>query len=301
MGLHVIVGAGPVGSAAARELVGLGHTVRIVTRRGQGPDHPGVERVAADASDAARLTELARGADALYNCANPPYHRWPEMWPPLGAAFLTAAERTGAVLVTMSNLYGYGPVDGPMTEDLPLAAKNPKLLIRARMWLDALAAHDAGRVRATEARASDFIGAGTDSMFTTIVAPKVLAGRPALVPANLDVPHTSSYSGDAGRTLAVLGTDERAWGRPWHVPSPEPTTVRRLGTRLAELAGGPPARLRRMPAAVLRLGAFFSTDAREFWKVRYQFARPFVLDSSAAQKTFGLEPTPIDDALRTML
>jgi len=107
MATHVIVGAGPVGSSAAAHLADAGHRVRIVTRRGSGPVRPGVELVAADATDAARLTEVAQGAAALYNCANPPkYTTWPRDWPPLHAALLTAAERTGAVLVTMSNLYG---------------------------------------------------------------------------------------------------------------------------------------------------------------------------------------------------
>ena len=59
----------------------------------------------------------------------------------------------------MSCLYGYGPVDGPITPETPLAATHPKLRIRADMWRDALAAHDAGRIRATEVRASDYIEA----------------------------------------------------------------------------------------------------------------------------------------------
>jgi nucleoside-diphosphate-sugar epimerase len=301
MGLHVIVGAGPVGSATARHLVAAGHSVRLVTRRGVGPADPAIERVAADATDVDRLVDLTRGAEALYNCVNPPYHRWPEMWPPLAAAFLGAAERSGAVLVAMSNLYGYGQVDGPMTEDLPFAPVGAKGRVRARMWLDMLAAHEAGRVRVSEARASDYVGAGGDSVFSSMVAPRVRAGRAASAPVNFDVPHTSSYPGDAGRLLAVLGTDERAWGRPWHVPSPPPTTMRYLATRLAELAGAPPARVRRMPGPVLWFGGLFSPVAREFREVRYQFERPFVLDSSAAEKTFGLAPTPLDDALRTLL
>ena len=78
MALHVIVGAGPVGTATAQHLVDAGHQVRMVTRTGNGPA-PSVERVAADAADGDRLTELTRGAAALYNCANPPYHRWPEL------------------------------------------------------------------------------------------------------------------------------------------------------------------------------------------------------------------------------
>jgi nucleoside-diphosphate-sugar epimerase len=36
---------------------------------------------------------------------------------------------------------------------------------------------------------------------------------------------------------------------------------------------------------------------RELEEVRYQFTRPFVLDSRAAQETFGLAPTPLADGL----
>ena len=146
MSLHVIVGAGPVGTGTATLLAERGERVRVLTRRGGGPQHPAIERIAADASDADRLAALAEGAAALYNCANPPYHRWLTDWPPLAAALLTAAERSGAVLATASNLYGYGPVDGPIIDSTPLAATHPKLKLRAQMWLDAEAAHQAGRI-----------------------------------------------------------------------------------------------------------------------------------------------------------
>jgi nucleoside-diphosphate-sugar epimerase len=299
MGLHVIVGAGPIGTATAKELTERGHQVRMITRSGSGPDF--VERVAADATDADRLTELATGADAIYNCANPPYHQWAELWPPLAAAILDAAKRTGAVLVTMSNLYGYGPVDAPMTEQTPLKATSVKGRIRAQMWRDALAAHERGEARVTEARASDFIGPGAHSLFTDMVAPPVQRGRTAYVPADLDAPHSLTYTGDVGRTLAVLGTDPRALGRAWHVPTTPATTLRRVAQRYAELAGAPAPKLRRMPVAVLRVGALAQPVAREFLEVRYQFDRPFIVDSSAVQETFGLRPTPIDDVLTEMV
>ena len=196
MGLHVVVGAGPVGSSAAAHLANAGHRVRVITRSGTGggtgsgtgPELAAVERVAADATDAVRLAELARGAAAIYNCANPLYHRWPRDWPPLAAALLAAAERTGAVLVTMGNLYGYGPVDAAMTPDLPLRPTTGKGRVRARMWQDAVAAHEAGRIRATEARASDFVGPGGKSVFNEMVLPRVRAGRVAYAPVNFDVP-----------------------------------------------------------------------------------------------------------------
>src|SRR5258707_4395779 len=132
--MHVIVGAGAVGSQAALQLAERGEKVRIVSRRGTGPQHPSIELVAADATDAERLTALATGAAALYNCASPLYHQWFTDWPPLASALLTAAERSGAVLAVVSNLYGYGAVAGRITQKTPLSATHPKLRLRAEMW-----------------------------------------------------------------------------------------------------------------------------------------------------------------------
>ena len=129
--------------------------------RGSGPEPRAIERVAADATYAGRLTELATGAAALYNCASPPYHQWFTDRPPLARAFLAAAERSDAVLASMSNLYGYGPHG---RSDYPTRPRSPRLTpssgCRAEMWNDQLAAQEAGRIRTTEVRASDYIELG---------------------------------------------------------------------------------------------------------------------------------------------
>jgi nucleoside-diphosphate-sugar epimerase len=301
MAQHVIVGAGTIGSALALRLAGDGHSVRIVTRSGSGPRHDLVERVAADATDADRLGHLARGAVAVYNCANPPYHRWATDWPPLSDALLAAAERSGAVLVTTANLYGYGPVDGPMTEDTPLAAaEGTKGAVRNRMWRDALAAHRAGRVRATEARASDFYGPGvrTTGHLGEHVVPRLLAGRRGVVvQGDLDAPHSFTHVDDVVATLVALAGDERAWGRPWHVPTAPAVSLREVARRIAAIAGVPDRGLVVLPRAAVRLGGLAVPFLRELAEVRHQFARPYVLDSTAAQRTFGLAPTPLDEGL----
>ncbi|MFG2065533.1 NAD-dependent epimerase/dehydratase family protein [Micromonospora tulbaghiae] len=300
MALHVIVGAGPVGTATARLLAERGERVRVVTRRGTGPEHPAIERVAADAADADRLTALSEGADALYNCANPEYHTWPTDWPPLAAALLTAAERSGAVLTTVGNLYGYGPVDAPMTEATPLAATGVKGRVRNRMWADALAAHRAGRARITEVRGSDYIGLGGKSL-PMMVLPKVLAGQRVFLPVAWDEPHTWTYVGDVARTLVAAATDPRAWGRAWHVPSAPPMSMRALADRAAERAGAPAPRLTRMPYPVLWLGGLADPFAREMRETAHQFAGPFVMDSTAASETFGIEGTPLDRVVDEMV
>ncbi|HEY4568274.1 MAG TPA: NAD-dependent epimerase/dehydratase family protein [Kribbella sp.] len=299
--MHVVVGAGPVGSATARLLAGQGERVRVITRSGSGPDAEGIERVAADASDADVLSRYVEGATAIYSCAGPAYHRWSTDWPPLGAALIRAAETSGAVLVTTGNLYGYGAVDAVMTEETPLVPNSVKGRVRAKLWTDALAAHEAGRIRTAEVRGSDYLGAGAVSPFSVMVLPKVIKGQRGLAPADLDAPHSWTYVGDVAKTLVAVAADRSAWGRPWHVPTPAPVSIRALATRAAELAGASPARVAKMPAIALRLAGLFNPDAREMLETQYQWQRPFVLDSTAATVAFGIKPAPTDDALREMI
>ncbi|MEZ5244636.1 MAG: NAD-dependent epimerase/dehydratase family protein [Acidimicrobiales bacterium] len=296
MSLHVIVGAGAVGSGTARRLAEAGHDVRLVTRSGSGPDHPAIERVAADASDAARLTELTTDAHSLYNCANPPYHQWATAWPPLGAAFLAAAEATGARLVTMSNLYGFAAGASPMRATDPLAPGSRKGRIRTDMWHDALRAHDAGRIRATEVRASDYVGPGLGetSHLGDRVVPRVLAGRRVSLLGPADVIHSWSYIGDVCQTLATLGTDDRSLGRAWHVPTLPAVTARTMIDAMADAAGLPHVGVGRIPRPALRVAGLVSPVIRELWEMRYQFDAPFVIDAADTTAVFGLEPTPLD-------
>jgi len=295
MAQHVIVGSGPIGSAVAHQLVGRGESVRMVTRSGSGPTHPLIERVAADAGDADRLTSLTEGAAALYNCANPKYTQWETLWPPLAAAMLTATKRSGAVLAITGNLYGYGPVPGGrMTEDTPLAATGRKGRVRIKMWQDAL---DSG-VRTVEVRGSDYIGAGAASIFSQVLLPAVAKGRTAWMPGDVDAPHSFTYTGDMARALVDLAADERAWGRAWHVPSAPALAVRALAERYFALAGVKPVPLRQLPRFVMRTAGKVVPMARELAEMDYQFYAPFVLDSSLTERTFGITYTDLDVSLR---
>ena len=298
---HVVVGAGPVGSTTALLLAEAGDRVKLVSRSGSGPDHPRIEKVAADAADRATMLRLTVGAVAVYNCANPAYHRWATDWPPIASSLLQAARESGAVLVTMSNLYAYGPVDHPMSEQDELATTGVKGRVRAKMWTEALAAHNAGQVRATEARASDFFGPGESASHLARAIPRVLAGKTVRVLGDPDAAHSWTYIPDVARTLVVIAHDERAWGHPWHVPTNSPLSQREIAKALADLAGAPSPRVRGIPAWIVHGGGLVSPLLRELREVLYQFERPFVLDSSAVTETFGLKPTPMGEALAATL
>ena len=298
MALHVIVGKGPVGTTTADLLAARGHRVRVLSRSG-GTSTDAVEHRRVDAADTGALAAAAQGAAALYNAVNPAYHRWATDWPPVAAALLAAAERTGAVLVTMGNLYGYGRPTGPMTPDSPLAATDLKGRVRVAMWREAIAAHEAGRVRVTEARAADFVGPQVPAEHSHLVRqlPTLRRGRRAWVVGAPDVPRSWAYLPDVAATLATLGTDERALGRAWHVPSAPPRSQRQALADLAAALGAPPARVTRIPWPVLRAAGLVSPMLREIVDVRHQVDGEYVIDASATTATFGLTPTPWDEVV----
>ena len=248
---HLVIGAGVIGGRVATMLAERGERVSVVSRSGSGP--AGVTRVAADARDGEAMGRLADGAAVIYNCVNPPYHRWAVDWPPIAASVLGAAERSGAVLVTLSNLYGNGPAEGgydqahPMTEETPLAATGRKGRVRARVWREALAAHQAGRVRATEVRASDFVGPGAESALGERILRRVRQGKNVSVLGRADRPHTWSFTDDVARMLVTAGTDPRAWGRPRSAPPSPPRVRTRPARRGSRSPGGSPRHLPRRP------------------------------------------------------
>ncbi|MEU1288302.1 NAD-dependent epimerase/dehydratase family protein [Kitasatospora sp. NPDC005856] len=299
MSEYVVVGAGSTGVATAVLLADAGARVRLVTRRGTGPSHERIERVAADATGP-ELAELTRGARALFNCAMPSYDRWPSDFPPLAASLLAAAESTGADYVMLGNTYGYGPVDGPAHEDLPLRPSSIKGRVRAQMWHDAEVAYRAGRVRVTEVRASDYLGKGAVSPFTLMVGAQVLAGSPVSYPGDLDAAHSWTYTADAARTLVAAAHNEQSWGRAWHVPSTSHAPVRDLATRLAHAAGRPDPQLGRMTSAALADIARQDSIMAEVPEMLYLYDRPNILDATITASALQVAPTPVERVLDEM-
>jgi len=297
--LHVVFGVGQVGRALSARLAETGLTVRAVSRNRPADLGDGIDWRAADASDPAVAAGAAEGASVIYQCLNAPYTDWPKRFPPLQRGVLSAAERTGALLVSLENLYGYGPTAGKaMTEDLPLAATTVKGRTRAAMTEELLAAADAGRVRIAIGRASDFFGAGvtTGTTLGERVFANALTAKRADFIGNPDLPHTYSYVPDIAAGLATLGADQRAIGEVWHLPGPETVTTRQL---LDLLAGdvGHPVGVRSLPKLAVRAFGLFNPMLRELVEMSYQFDEPFVLDATKYESTFGNSATPLKTAI----
>jgi nucleoside-diphosphate-sugar epimerase len=297
--LHVIWGTGPLGMAVMRALTAKGETVRMVNRSGKANGLPNVSVVAADAYNLDSAREACQGATVVYQCAKPPHHEWPQKFPPLQANILEATARAAAKLIVGENLYMYGEVPNrPLTEDLPIAATTRKGRTRAQMTEAALAAHRNGKVQVAVGRGSDFFGPGVvESAMGERAFLPALQGKAASLVGNIDLPHTYTFINDFGEALATLGERDEALGQVWHVPNAETLTTRQFMTIVFEEIGKPP-KMSGMGKLMMRIGGIFIVGARETVEMMYEFEKPFIVDSSKFERTFGERATPHREAIR---
>jgi nucleoside-diphosphate-sugar epimerase len=295
---HVVFGTGPVGLAVMDELVTKSKRVRMVNRSGRASVPHGVEVIGGDATDEVFAREASNGASVVYFALNPPYNKWPELFPPLQAGVLEGAASAGAKLVVMENLYMYGLTGGrPLTEDLPHAPNTRKGAVRARMSEELMEAHSSGRVRVAIGRASDYFGprvlvsAAGEQIFG-----RAVQGKSAQVAGDPNQPHTYTYAPDVGRGLTILGEREEALGQAWHLPSPETLTTRQFVEMIFEEVGKP-ARIQAAPKILLRAMGLFNPGMRELIEMLYEFEEPFVVDHSKFEQAFGEQATPLKEAI----
>ena len=293
MSAVVLGAAGGIGSHVVEALLAQGRSVRAVTR--SRVDLPaGAEPFLADLRDPTRLRAAVAGTEIVVHAAAPAYTRWAAEFPPLTAAIADAAEAKR--LVFADNLYGYGPVRGPLTEDLPGAATDRKGRVRVAMAEDLLRRHAQGRLEVVLGRVSDYFGPrGTASAGGETMVPPAITGRTVRVLGATDQPHSWSYLPDVGRALAALA--DAPAGRVHHLPVTVTCSQRELADAFAHAAGHERARVAALPGPLHRVLALGHPLLRELLGTRYQFAAPFVVDDSRFHREVGpFTTTPLADA-----
>lgn len=301
--LHVIFGTGPMGRGIARELLNRGKTVRMINRSGKQPvDTPPVEVCAGDAYNVDFVREMTAGAAVVYQAAQPEYHQWPEKFPALQNAIVQGIAANGASaadrakLIVVENLYMYGKVTAPMTENTPHNAHTRKGRVRAAMSEALMAAHRAGVVRVAMGRGSDFFGPA-DPVSGQFQYQPVLAGKKVSGYGDIDTRHTLTFTDDFAKALVILGERDEALGQAWHVPNAPTVTLREYIT-LVFKAAGQPLKIGAVSPLMMRMAGLFSTGAREMGEMMYEFTADFVVDHSKFARAFGDHATPLSESVK---
>ncbi|MDN5892747.1 MAG: NAD-dependent epimerase/dehydratase family protein [Nocardioides sp.] len=292
--LHVVTGAGPVGSTVALQLAEQGHHVRLLTRSGSGPDHPSVERRRADASNRADLAAAFDGAVAVHHCIHGSAYAadtWRRELPRAERAVLVEAGVAGAVVIFPESLYSYGQVDGPMTEDSPRNATRGKLGVRTEL----LREREASATPTVSVAASDFYGPLVRNAHAAQrMVPTVLAGATMRVLGSPDQPHSWTYVPDLAAAMIRTAASPELWNTVLHAPTAGPLTQRQLVQMYADAAGVPAPRIASIPVWAMQALGAVHPGTRELAETGYMFTAPFVLDSSRSQRLLDMAPTPLE-------
>ena len=214
---------------------------------------------------------------------------------------IAGAAAAGARLVYGDNLYAYGPVDGPIREDLPYRPIGPTTRVRAEVATTLMSAHASGKLRATIGRASDFYGPRArlskvgDGVFS-----RALAGKPAQALGDPDTLHTYTFIHDFAAGLVTLAQRDEALGEVWHIPSAETLTTRRFIEMVFEHIMQA-ARLQQVPRLMISMLGVFNPGMRAVKETLYQSERPWVVDHSKFARAFGSRPTAHEQAIAESL
>ncbi len=301
MSIHTVLGAGGViADTLTRELITRGISVRLVSR------HPaprqGATVLAADLTDPGQTLQAITGSAVVYLCVGLPYdfRIWRQQWPKIINNTIEACKATQAKLIFFDNVYMYGKVDGPMTEETPYDPSSRKGDLRARLATQLMSEVRKGHITATIARAADFYGPGTGktSIPDILIFQRLLKGQRPQWLVDPTVPHSLTYTPDAARALAILAMDESSWNQVWHLPTAEPAISGAELARLAGLALQKELRLQTLPSWMIRLGGLFDRTTSELHEMLYQYAFSYQFDSSKFEKAYNFKPTSYQDGIR---
>ena len=292
-----VIGYGPVGRATTELLRRRGDDVRVAQRKAPSSLPPGATFQGCDALDAASVRAAVDGASQVVLAIGFPYFGsvWKEAWPRTISNLVEACAATGARLVFFDNLYMYGPRDEPLTETTPLCEYGVKPAARAaatRIWM---AASAAGCVKVAAVRAPDFYGPGVGlSWFGDLGFGAIAKGRAATIIGSPDTPHDVAYVPDCARAVvALLDAPDDAFGQAWHAPCAPTRTPRQIFELGAKALGVTP-RIRAIPLWALGPLGLFVPELKEAREMRFQWDRPYRVDSSRFARRFWADPTPFE-------
>lgn len=299
--VHTILGAdGSIANALLPLLLERKLPVRLVGR------HPssitGIETRSADPTDPRQAIDAVTGSSIVYLLAGLKYDHnlWAKAWPLIMDNTIDACKRAGARLVFFDNVYMYGRVRGPMTEETPYRPWSKKGEVRAAIATALANEWKAGTLTAMIARSADFYGPGAKNGIPNamVFAPMSKKNKPMCLVSDV-LPHSYTYVPDAAQALVTLAESDSAWNQVWHLPTtPRPLTGREFITAAAE-AMGRPAKWRILSRPMVKMVGWFNPTVREVYEMLYQNDSPYIFDSSKYAGAFGFAETPYAEGIKS--
>jgi nucleoside-diphosphate-sugar epimerase len=299
--------AGAIGRTIATAFSSQGQAYRVVGRSRESLDatfgaDPLAEIVTWNPDDAASVRAAADGIDTLIYLVGVSYWQF-ELHPKLIEKTIEGAVAAGVKnFVLIGTVYPYGRAQTPrVREDHPREPHTFKGRMRKAQEDLLMAAHTAGRIKATVLRLPDFYGPGVDKSFLHEAFKAAANGTTANLVGPLDTPHEYVFVPDVGPVVAKLAATPGAYGKIWHFAGAGATSQRALVAEI-EKQTGKRLKVRVAGKTMLRLIGLFNPLVREMVEMHYLQTEPLLMDDSALQKLIGpLHKTSYAEGVRLTL
>lgn len=298
--MYTILGAG---GSISNELVKLFAARKLPFRtvsRHAGAQSGAADVRIADLTKHQQTADAVAGSDVVFLLAGLKYdHKlWAEQWPRIIDNAVDACKQARAKLVFFDNVYMYGKVNGPMTEETPYNPTSRKGEVRAQIAMRLEKAWKEGELTAMIARAADFFGPDAKNGIPNVMVFGPLSkGEKAMCLVSDALPHSYTYVPDAAAALLKLAETPTAWNQTWHVPTtPQPMTGKEF-IEAAAKAMGKMAKYRVLSRTMVKVAGMFNPTIREVHEMLYQNDSPYVFDSSKYARAFGFAGTPYAEGI----
>lgn len=299
--MHTILGAGgPVSNALARELQETNHSIRLVSRK-PVPASGTTSWKKADLLNHKETLEACRGSEVIYLCAGLKYDKdvWLDQWPKVMQNVINITKETGARFIFFDNVYMYGRVNGPMTEETPYNPISVKGEVRAKIASQLMEETKSGNIKASIARSADFYGATSsgNSFFDMMVLDRLSKKKTPQWLGDPDTLHSFTYVPDAAKGVFTLGVNPESDNQIWHLPT-APAMKGLDFINLASTIFGADPKFSRVNKFMLQAIGLFNPIIKNTVEMYYQYQCDYIFNSSKFEKAFAWGPRSYEEGIR---
>jgi nucleoside-diphosphate-sugar epimerase len=305
---YLVLGAtGSMGYAFTCELLKQGIETDILVRSREKAEklflnNPLLNILTGDANDAGALFEAASGAAVIFHGINYPYQLWDQFMKPVTSLVIEAARQNGSRLLFPGNIYAYGNIHEPITEEtMPQpATKKGKLRWEMEEMLE-MATRD-GQCSVVNLRLPDFWGPNVTNGLIRPLFGNAALGKPMVWMVRADVPHQFVYTPDAAKIFYRLSGESHL--PPYCVLNYGGETFPSVSMLAGEISreAGSPNKLKLYSKTTLKVLGWFIPVVRELNENLYQFENCIRLDDTRLREKYPeFRESRLEDALRTTL
>lgn len=267
-----------------------------------------VKVVQADPNNREQVLEVSKDKDIVYSCIGFARYEakfWAKHWP-IVVDNLLAASANGPKLVFCDNLYAYGATTdisptSPTVE--PGTQTKPAIRAMLRQKLQERMTQNPSSI--TVVGGADFFGPYVTnvSFLGDTFTKAIVAGKPApICIGSGSVVHDFAYAPDFSKALYVASIREEANGKFWVCPhAVRNKSLNQIATDIARLADSKNSKVTVYPGWSVRLLSPFMGFMWEMIEMLPFWSNDYSVDDSGFCKTFGVEPTPYEEALTSYI